>query len=108
MARLYQIYALSIIKGLKDTMKNIIEGFKMEILLARETITSKPKKVDVTTLKEELTTCNDKLFYFDRDNSHKDMMSLIDTFEDDNFTVHFREIKFGLEEDSYIYELHVL
>ncbi|MBT3279900.1 MAG: hypothetical protein HOF69_03720 [Campylobacteraceae bacterium] len=80
----------------------------MDILLARTEISAKPKKINVDKLKEELTKCNDKLFYFDKENSHKDMMSLIDTFEDDNYTVHFREIKFGLEEDAYMYELHVL
>jgi hypothetical protein len=80
----------------------------MDILLARTKINKKPKTISVNKLKEELSLCNDKLFYFDRDNSHKDMMSLIDTFENDNFTVHFREIKFGLEEDAYMYELHIL
>jgi hypothetical protein len=80
----------------------------MDILLARTEITSKPKSVNVDTLKKELEECNDKLFYLDRENSHKDMMSLIDTFEDDDYTVHFREIKFGLEDESYMYELHVL
>jgi hypothetical protein len=89
-------------------MINTIQGFKMEILLARETITSKPINVKIAELKKNLSNTTDQLFYFDRDNSHKDMMSLIESFEDDNFTVHFREIKFGLEEDAYLYELHII
>ncbi len=80
----------------------------MDILLARKELTAKPKKINVDKLKEELQNCNDKLFYFDKENSHKDMMSLIDAFEEDNYTVHFREIKYGLEDDAYMYELHVL
>ncbi len=80
----------------------------MDILLARAELKSKPKKVNVSKLKDELKDINDKLFYFDKDNSHKDMMSLIDTFEDDGHTVHFREVKYGLEDDAYMYEVHVL
>ena len=80
----------------------------MDILLARKELNSKPVKVKVSKLKEELKTCNDKIFYIDKDNSHKEVMNLIDEFEKDNYTVHFREIKFGLEDDAYMYELHVL
>jgi hypothetical protein len=80
----------------------------MEILIARAELTAKPKKVKVEKLKDEMKNQNDKLFYFDKDNSHKDMMSLIETFEEDGYTVHFREIKYGLEDDAYMYELHVL
>jgi len=80
----------------------------MDILLARKELSAKPKKISVDKLKDEMKNHKNKLFYFDKDNSHKDMMSLIDAFEEENFTVHFREIKYGLEDDAYMYELHVL
>jgi hypothetical protein len=80
----------------------------MDILLARREINKKPQKIKVDKLKEEMKNCNDKIFYFDKENSHKDIMGLIETFENDNYTVHFKEIKFGLEEDAYMYKLHIL
>jgi dynactin complex subunit len=80
----------------------------MNILLARQTEKSKPKKISIKTLKEQLNTKIDKLFYFDKDNTHKQMLDLVELFEKDNYTVHLREIKYGLDEDNYMYEIHFL
>ena len=35
-------------------------------------------------------------------------MSLIDAFEDSDYTVHFREVKYGLSDEEYMYEVHVM
>ena len=80
----------------------------MDILLARKEITAKPKKVNVSKLLETLKEKEDEIFYFDRENSHKDMMALVDKFEDAGYTVHFREVKYGLADDEYAYEIHAL
>ena len=80
----------------------------MELLLAREELTQKPKKVDLDKIKEQLKKENYELLYFDRDNSHKDMMALVDALEGDGFNVYFREVKYGLADDEYIYEIHSL
>ena len=45
---------------------------------------------------------------FDRDNSHKDMMALVDALEKDGCNVYFREVKYGLADDEYMYEVHAL
>lgn len=80
----------------------------MDILLARQTEQSKPKKITIKTLKEQLNKKTDKLFYFDKDNTHKQMLDLVELFEKDNYTVYLREIKYGLDEDNYMYEIHFL
>ena len=80
----------------------------MDILLARKELTSKPKKVNFDKLLEELAKKEQEIFYFDRDNSHKDMMSIVDKFEENGYTVHFREVKYGLSDDEYLYEVHTL
>jgi len=80
----------------------------MDILLARKELTQKPKKVNVDKLLETLAVKEDEIFYFDRENSHKDMMALVDTFEEAGYTVHFREVKYGLADDEYTYEIHAL
>ncbi|MGB0989436.1 hypothetical protein CRV03_09590 [Arcobacter sp. F155] len=80
----------------------------MELLFARNELTEKPKKVQLDKIKEELNKSGEKIFYFDRDNSHKDMMSLVDALEDEGYNVYFREVKYGLADDEYMYEVHAL
>ena len=80
----------------------------MDILLARKELTAKPKKVNFEKLLEELAQKEEEIFYFDRDNSHKDMMAIVDKFEDAGYAVHFREVKYGLADEEYLYEIHAL
>jgi len=80
----------------------------MDILLAREELTDKPKKMTLTKIKDELKELGEKIYYFDKDNSHKNMMSLVESLEGEGFNVYFREVKFGLADDEYMYELHAL
>ena len=80
----------------------------MELLFARNELNEKPKKVKFDKIKEELSQKGQKIFYFDRDNSHKDMMALVDALEDEGYNVYFREVKYGLAEDEYMYEVHAL
>jgi len=80
----------------------------MEILIAREEINSKPKKVKLEKILESLEKSSEEIFYFDKENSHKDMMNLVDKLEEAGFNVHFREVKYGLADDEYMYEVHAL
>ena len=80
----------------------------MELKLARETLASKPKKIDIKKIEEAVEKEGNKIFYFDRENSHKDLMELVDYFEEKGYSVYFREVKYGLDENDYIYEVHIL
>ena len=80
----------------------------MDILLAREELTSKPKKVKLEKLIEALSNNEEDILYFDRENSHKDMMAIVDKLEAVGYTVHFREVKYGLSDEEYLYEIHAL
>ncbi len=80
----------------------------MELLFARNELNEKPKKVKLEKIKEELKKVKEKIYYFDRDNSHKDMMALVDALEDEGFNVYFREVKYGLADEEYMYEVHAL
>ena len=80
----------------------------MELLLAGNELNEKPKKVQLEKIKDELKKEGQKIFYFDRDNSHKDMMALVEALEKEGFNIYFREIKFGLADDEYMYEVHAL
>ena len=80
----------------------------MEILIAREEINSKPKKAKLEKILESLENSLEEIFYFDKENSHKDMMNLVDKLEEAGYNVHFREVKYGLADDEYMYEVHAL
>ncbi len=80
----------------------------MELLLARQELKDKPKKILLEKVQVELKELGEKIFYFDRDNSHKDMMALVDALENDGLNVNFREIRYGLGDEEYMYEVHAL
>ena len=80
----------------------------MELLFARNELNEKPKKVQLDKIKDELKKDGQRIFYFDRDNSHKDMMALVDALEADSYNVYFREVKYSLADDEYMYEVHAL
>jgi hypothetical protein len=81
----------------------------MEIMLARKDLKSKPKTVGYDFIEKELDTNKQKIFYFDRENSHKLILDLVDEIkEKSGLNVYHREIRFGLDESDYMYEVHVL
>jgi len=47
-------------------------------------------------------------YYFHKETSYKDLKDLIDKLEEDGYSVYFREVKFGLDEGAYMYELHII
>ncbi len=80
----------------------------MELKLARESLKAKPKTIDLEKIKELVEKEGNKIFYFDRENSHKDLMEMVDFFENEGYSVYFREVKYGLDEHDYVYEVHIL
>ena len=78
----------------------------MKLKLARTSISAKPKAVDVDKLEEDLD--KKSIFYFDKENSHKDLKALIEHFEEKMYSVYMREVKFGLNDDEYLYEVHIV
>ncbi len=47
-------------------------------------------------------------YYFHKDTSYKDIKDLIDKLEEEGHSVYLREVKFGLDEGAYMYELHII
>ena len=78
----------------------------MKLKLARTTLKAKPKTIDLKKLEEELA--NKSIFYFDKENSHKEMIELIEYFEEKGYSVYMREVKYGLDDNEYIYEVHIV
>ncbi|EEQ63542.1 HP0268 family nuclease [Helicobacter pullorum] len=80
----------------------------MDIKLVREHINDKPQKIAIKKLEEMLESKKGDIFYCDKENSHKDMMALIEYFEKKGKHVYFREVRYGLDEGDYMYEFHIL
>ncbi|MCB4776545.1 MAG: hypothetical protein LGB73_07250 [Sulfurovum sp.] len=78
----------------------------MKLKLARTTLKAKPKTIELKKLEEELA--NRSIFYFDKDNSHKELKVLIEYFEEKGCSVYMREVKYGLDDNEYIYEVHII
>ena len=56
----------------------------MKLKLARTTLKAKPKTIDLQKLEDELA--NKSIFYFDKDNSHKELKELIEYFEEKGYS----------------------
>ena len=80
----------------------------MELKIARNDLASKPKTTTIEKIEAEVKKEMQKIFYFDKDNSHKDLVALVDHFEDKDYSVYLRDIKYGLDENSSMYEVHIL
>ena len=80
----------------------------MELKLARKELGAKPKTIKLEKIEEIVQKENQKIFYFDKDNSHKDLVSLVEYFEEKELSVYLREVKYGLGDDDYMYEIHIL
>lgn len=51
---------------------------------------------------------SNSFFYFHKETSYKDLKDLIDKLEEKGYAVYFREVKYALDEGSYMYELHII
>ncbi|MEA2027443.1 MAG: HP0268 family nuclease [Campylobacterota bacterium] len=78
----------------------------MELKLARKTLKSKPKTITIEKIEEDLH--KNSILYFDNENSHKELKELLEYFEAKEYSVYMREVKYGLDEGDYTYEVHIV
>jgi len=76
----------------------------MELKLV--TTDNKIKVIDMEKFLEKVQ--KDSFYYFDKETSYKDLQDLIDELEKKGYSVYFREVKYSLEENGYMYEMHIL
>jgi hypothetical protein len=80
----------------------------MELKLARTELDAKPKNIELEKIEQTIEKEGKKIFYFDKDNSHKDLVELVEHFEAKSLSVYLREVRYGLAENDYMYEVHIL
>ena len=80
----------------------------MDLKFARTDIDTKPKKVDLEKMEASIDKEGNMIFYFDRENSHKDLLELQDYFEEKGKSFYMSEVKFGLSDNEYMYQVHII
>jgi methionyl-tRNA synthetase len=83
----------------------------MNVKLAKEKITSK-ETIEIS-IKDMIECVNgldvsNKVYYLDESNSHKSILDAVEKLEKEGFIVKHRELKYGLANNEYMYELHIL
>jgi ribosomal protein S3AE len=80
----------------------------MKLKLAKNKLVGKTSEITIADIEKDLKKEEQKIYYFDQENAHKDLVALVDAFEDKDYSVYLREVKFGLDENSFMYEVHIL
>ena len=80
----------------------------MDLKFARTDLDAKPKKVDLSKLDAEVEKNDSIIFYFDKDNSHKDLLALQDHYEAMGKSFYMSEVKYGLADSDYMYQVHIM
>ncbi|MCF6339347.1 MAG: hypothetical protein L3J10_01155 [Sulfurimonas sp.] len=80
----------------------------MDLKFARTDITTKPKKADLSKMEASVEKDDSVIFYFDRENSHKDLLELQDYFEKKGKSFYMSEVKYGLSDSEYMYQVHII
>lgn len=80
----------------------------MDLKFARTDIDVKPKKADLAKIEAAVEKEESVIFYFDRENSHKDLLELQDYFEEKGKSFYMNEVKYGLSDNEYMYQVHIV
>ena len=80
----------------------------MDLKFARTDLSVKPKKADVKKIEASVEKEGSVIYYFDRENSHKDLLELQDHFEAQGKSFYMSEVKYGLSDGEYMYQVHII
>jgi hypothetical protein len=80
----------------------------MDLKFARTDIEAKPKKFDLEKMEQTVEKESSVIFSFCKDNSHKDLLELQDYFEAKGKSFYMSEVKFGLSDNEYMYQVHII
>ena len=80
----------------------------MDLKFARTELTVKPKKAELAKIEAAVEKEESVIFYFDRENSHKDLLELQDYFEAKGKSFYMTEVRYGLSDSEYMYQVHII
>ncbi len=76
----------------------------MKLKLAKQTLDSKSKEVSLDEVLKIIL--EKKVVFLDSDNNEDDIKKIVEKL--DNHKVYVNTVRYGLAEDEYIYEVHIL
>lgn len=79
-----------------------------DLKVARNSVSEKPKAISVKKIEEAIAQDGQSFFYFDKENSHKQLIALVEYFKKKGLSVYHRVVKYGLDDEDYMYEVHIL
>lgn len=80
----------------------------MKLKLAKQHLDDDVSTVSLKDIENLVKEKESVILYFDQENAHKDLVEMVEKFEDKDYSVYLKEIKFGLDENDYLYEVHIL
>ena len=80
----------------------------MKLKLAKQYINEEVISVSLKDIETLLKEKESVILYFDQSNAHKDLLAMQEKFEEKDYGVYLKEVKYGLDESDYIYEVHIL
>jgi uncharacterized UPF0160 family protein len=80
----------------------------MKLKLAKKDIDSENGSITLKEIEAMVKEKESVILYFDQENAHKDLISLVEKFEEKDYSAYLKEVKYGLDESDYIYEVHIL
>lgn len=82
----------------------------MELKIAKADLQSKKSeaKISLDEVLRQYKEENRHIFYFDGQNTHKDMQKAQNTIQKAGYRVQLSEVRYGLDENNYIYEIHII
>ncbi|MBR7118334.1 MAG: hypothetical protein IKC84_03035 [Helicobacteraceae bacterium] len=80
----------------------------MNLKLAKIDLNDKPRTITIEEIEKQVKEKGNAAFYFDKDNSLKDLEKMCAHFAKSAKSTHFHELRFGLDKDCILYELHII
>ena len=59
----------------------------MELKIARSELSKAPNNISLSDIEKEVAKTGQRIFYFDRENQHKDLIALIEHFKKKNMVL---------------------
>lgn len=80
----------------------------MKLKLAKQHMDEEAGSVSLKDIENLLKEKESLILYFDQENAHKNLLEMQEKFEEKDYSVYLKEVKYGLDESDYIYEAHIL
>ncbi len=80
----------------------------MNLKLAKKDLNDEISTITLNEIEKRLESNGDITLYLDKENSIKDLQKMCAHFEKNSKSLHFNELRFGLDKDCFLYELHII